>query len=265
VVNRFETTEKQIKMDYIFNNVPEKPNVKSLASTLPRGKWLNEADEEFSYLEQHEVKKDNWWNSMGSTLTLLKQARRIIVQSEDRIQKQEQRIKTLEELSNSDELTGILNRRGFMHEFEREIDRVNRNKSQGGLLIMIDLDNFKTINDAYGHDAGDAALKLIASTLNSDIRKMDITGRLGGDEFVILFVNTDRKQALERAQFLIKKLNNLSFIWQGEEVPVRASLGLKEYKKGSKAKHIFHAADQSMYENKKQIKSANTRQDNKVM
>lgn len=256
-------------MDYIFENIPQKPVThkltNGLATKAPRGKWLNDADQVFSYIEHHDVKKDSWWQSMGSTLTLLKQARRIIVQSENRIKEQEERIAVLEKLSNSDELTGISNRRGFMHEFERELDRVYRDKSQGGLLIMIDLDNFKTINDTYGHDAGDAALKVVATTLNSDIRKMDIAGRLGGDEFVILFVNTDRKQALERAQFLIKKLNNLSFIWQGEEVPVRASLGLKEYKKGNKAKHIFHAADQSMYENKRQLKSANTRQDNKVM
>lgn len=236
-----------------------------LQSTMPQGKWLNEADEVLSYLERHDVQKDSWWKSMGSTLTLLKHAHGIIAQSETRIKEQALRIKRLEKLSNTDELTAILNRRGFMHEFSRELDRVNRDKSQGGLLIMIDLDNFKSINDTYGHDAGDAALKLVAGTLESDIRTMDVSGRLGGDEFVILFVNTDRKQALERAQFLIKKLNNLSFIWQGEEVPVRASLGLKEYKKGSKAEHIFKEADESMYENKRQTRSANIRQDNKAL
>jgi diguanylate cyclase (GGDEF)-like protein len=152
-----------------------------------------------------------------------------------------------------------------MFEFERELDRVNRDKSQGGLLIMIDLDNFKSINDTYGHDAGDAALKLVANALSTDIRRMDVAGRMGGDEFVILFVNTDRKQALERAQFLIKKLNNLSFVWHGEEIPVRASIGLENYNKGDKSENIFRAADQSMYGNKKQIKSANARQDNKRM
>ncbi len=249
----------------MFNNIPQKPMTNGLQSTMPQGKWLNEADEVLSYLERHDVQKDSWWKSMGSTLTLLKHAHGIIAQSETRIKEQALRIKRLEKLSNTDELTAILNRRGFMHEFSRELDRVNRDKSQGGLLIMIDLDNFKSINDTYGHDAGDAALKLVAGTLESDIRTMDVSGRLGGDEFVILFVNTDRKQALERAQFLIKKLNNLSFIWQGEEVPVRASLGLKEYKKGSKAEHIFKEADESMYENKRQTRSANIRQDNKAL
>ncbi len=249
----------------MFDTIPQKPITNGLASRASQGKWLNEADKVFHYLERHDVQKESWWKSMGSTLALLKQAHRIILQSEKRIKEQKLRITKLEELSNTDELTTIKNRRGFMHEFDRELDRVNRDKSQGGLLIMIDLDNFKSINDAYGHDAGDNALKLVASTLNNDIRKMDVAGRLGGDEFVILFVNTDRKQALERAQFLIKKLNNLSFVWQGEEIAVHASLGLKDYKKGSKAEHIFHAADVSMYKNKNQIKAARVRQDNKVM
>lgn len=238
----------------MFNNVPQKPATKGLPHALKRtpmqGKWLDEADEVFSYLERHKIQKDSWWKSMNTTIGLLRQAHRLILQSEIKIKEQAEKIKKLEALSKTDELTQILNRRGFLHEFDRELDRVNRDKSQGGLLIMIDLDNFKSINDTYGHEAGDSALKLMASTLNNDVRTMDVTGRMGGDEFVILFVNTDRKQALERAQFLIKKLNNLSFIWKGHEIPVRASLGLKEYKKGSKAKHIFGAADENMYQNK---------------
>lgn len=243
----------------MFNDIRQKPVTKGINTSPRKGKWLNDAGEIFSYLERHDVKKDSWWQSMSTTLTLLKDAQRIILQSEKRLKAHAERIEELEKLSNTDELTNIANRRGFMHEFDRELDRVNRDKSQGGLLIMIDLDNFKSINDTHGHDAGDAALKLVAATLDSDIRKMDMVGRLGGDEFVLLFVNTDRKQSSERAQFLIKKLNNLSFIWDGEEIPVRASLGLKEYKKGSKAEHIFSAADDRMYEDKKRGKEQETK------
>ncbi len=253
----------------MFDNFTGQAAINTNKNVAMRGKWLNEADEVFSYLERHEKKgslqKDSWWQSMSTTLSLLKQAQKIISQSESRISEQTKRIEELQRLSSTDELTGIMNRRGFMQSFARELDRVNRDKSQGGLLIMIDLDNFKSINDTYGHDAGDAALKVVASTLANDIRTMDVAGRLGGDEFTILFVNTTRKDALERAQFLIKKLNNLSFIWQGTEIDVRASLGLKEYGKGSTAKTIFSAADASMYENKRQLKDLRLKQDNKVM
>ena len=218
------------------------------------GRWLNDAGEVFSYLQRHEIEKDGWWRTMSTTLTLLKQASHIIEKSERLIAEQEHRINELKKLSDTDELTGIVNRRGFMRAFKRELDRVGRDRSQGGLLVLIDLDNFKTINDTYSHQAGDAALRLVARTLCHDVRTMDIAGRLGGDEFVLLFVNTTRKDALERAQMIIRKLNNLSFIWDGKEIPVRASLGLKEYRKGSSIENIFSAADRDMYDNKRSMK-----------
>ena len=256
----------------MFNNLPPEglhdKLVQAPRISAKKGKWLNDASEVLSYLENNKDSKpdttqETAWGRLGNTLALLKQAHKIISQSELKISEQNKRIETLEHLATTDELTGITNRRGLIAAFDRELDRVNRDKSQGGLLIMIDLDNFKNINDTHGHEAGDTALQLVAKTLESDIRTMDIAARMGGDEFVIIFANTDRKQASERAQFLIKKLNNLSFIWQGDEVPVRASIGLKNYTQGSKAKHVFSAADSSMYENKKQTKGF-VKQDNKA-
>lgn len=226
-------------------------------NNMPRQDWLREADKVLASIQDEEMGK-NWAQSFSSTTALLRQAHDIIAQSEKRIAE-------LERISSTDELTGITNRRGFLHEFDRELDRVNRDKSQGGLLIMIDLDNFKTINDNYGHAVGDIALKVVASALANDIRTMDLVARLGGDEFVILFANTTRKDALERAQFIIKKLNSLSFVHQGEEIEIRASLGLREYKKGCKARKIFDDADADMYQNKKQIKEFDLRKRNRRM
>lgn len=185
---------------------------------------------------------------------ILKDAQRVIAE-------QQARIAELNRLATTDELTGISNRRGFTQTFERELDRIGRekknglNRLKGGLLIMIDLDNFKGINDVHGHAAGDAALKLVARTLQMDIRKMDAVGRMGGDEFVVLFTGTSREQAIERIQRLIKTLNNLSFIWEGKEIDVRASLGIKEYKPGDKIGRIFSTADTAMYSDKARIKN----------
>src|SRR5690606_9610578 len=120
-----------------------------------------------------------------------------------KIAEQEERIALLEKQVTMDELTGLLNRRGFFDTFDREIDRTNRGHSQGGLLVLIDLDNFKMINDTYGHQAGDAALKLVAKTLVTESRRMDACARLGGDEFIVLLANTDRDSVLTRAQALI--------------------------------------------------------------
>lgn len=171
----------------------------------------------------------------------------------------ESRIAELERQSTHDEMTGILNRRGFFENFAKEIDRTDRGYSQGGLLIMVDLDNFKAINDTYGHQAGDAALKLVAKTLVSSSRTMDSCARLGGDEFVLLMTDTARDKALARAQNLIKTLNSLSFVWYSAEIPVRASLGLKDYIKGDTIDDIFGAADENMYDNKRANKGHSLR------
>ena len=161
------------------------------------------------------------------------------------------RIAILEQMATTDELTGLMNRRGFYDAFERDLDRANRDITNGGLLIMIDLDNFKQINDQHGHEAGDDALRLVARTLQSHIRKMDIAARLGGDEFVLLFTNADPVATAERAQILNKTLNRLTLKWEGERIPVRASLGMRHYKKGDSMEKILSQADYQMYANKK--------------
>lgn len=147
-----------------------------------------------------------------------------------------------------------MNRRGFFQAFERELDRTTRKKSRGGLVIMIDLDNFKTINDTYGHPAGDAALQLIGKTLSEDIRNMDVAARLGGDEFALLFADARREDTLERAQKLIWKLNHLSLPWYGTDIPVRASLGIKEYTGADTVQAVFDAVDIEMYASKRSNK-----------
>ena len=94
----------------------------------------------------------------------------------------------LHELSVTDELTGLLNRRGFNTLAERQLEIADRSKSSIH-LIYTDIDNLKWINDNFGHAAGDKALKEVASAL-STLRKSDIVGRLGGDEFAILITDT---------------------------------------------------------------------------
>ncbi len=187
--------------------------------------------------------KDSMAMLMSMTLAALEQA-----QAE--LQTAQNRIGALEQLATTDDMTGLLNRRGFNEAFDRELDRTERSISEGGLLIMIDLDNFKAINDTYGHAAGDEALKLVAETLKRQIRRMDFAARMGGDEFVILFANAGKNRALDRAQSLALKLNSLVLRWQGDNIPVRASIGVKDYKKGDTLDAIFEQADATMYKAK---------------
>lgn len=209
----------------------------------------------FEKLEEHAREKDGWERSMSATLALLKQAHNMIEQAEDTIFAQEKRIRQLEKVATTDELTSMLNRRGFYDAFTGELDRCSRGLVNGGLLVLIDLDNFKMINDTYGHLAGDAALRLVGRTLKNEIRAMDCAARLGGDEFVLLLSHTTKRDAAARAQNIGWKLNNLSLAWYGEEIPVRASLGLKDFGAGDKADMIFNAADAGLYEQKEARKN----------
>ncbi len=222
-----------------------------------------EADKLLKLMEQQALEKDGHKRAMGATAALLKYAQKMIERAETIIEAQEGRIKQLEDMATSDELTGLKNRRGFFEAFIREIERCDRELSQGGLLILIDLDNFKAVNDTYGHLAGDACLRLVARTLSHEIRAMDVAARLGGDEFVILLSNTSKEQAAGRAQNLAWQLNHLSLAWHGEEIPIRASLGLRPFAAGDQANQIFNAADIALYADKnakpkKERRSAST-------
>lgn len=185
---------------------------------------------------------------------LLKTAHSLIAQAETHIANQNRRIRELEDLLTTDELTGLSNRRGFFDALRRELDRTNRDAREGGLLIMIDLDKFKAINDTYGHLAGDACLKKVGAFLNSEIRDMDVAARLGGDEFVLLFPKATRKKAERRAQDMAERFNSLTVEWDGQTIPVRASFGLKEYGPGTILSHLLDSADKKLYEHKKQRK-----------
>ncbi len=168
------------------------------------------------------------------------------------ILRHETRIAQLETLSTTDELTGLQNRRGFFRDFETELDRCGRGLSPGGLLVLIDLDNFKAINDTYGHAAGDACLRLVGRTLEETIRPMDSAARFGGDEFILLLSGAGKKSAADRIQKVAWTLNRLTLAWQGGEIAIHASVGIQEYGPGACAESIFRDADLAMYAKKKQ-------------
>lgn len=213
--------------------------------------WLEEAA---TLIEKHGNEIIGWNRKMSATLAHLKHAYETLSHAEEEIGDLRSRIVVLENLTTSDDLTGIKNRRGFMEAFEREIESCSRMKTVGGLLVMIDLDNFKSVNDTYGHQAGDAALKLVARTLSGEIRKTDVAARLGGDEFVLLLSNTTKEKAVSRAQMISWQLNNLSLAWDGEIIPLQASIGLKEFGASDRIETIMQSADETMYANKSERK-----------
>jgi diguanylate cyclase (GGDEF)-like protein len=169
-----------------------------------------------------------------------------MTEAEKRIERQEQRILELESLSITDELTNLLNRRGFSMQLHRALAFAARGKT-GGSIIMIDLDRFKRVNDTYGHAAGDALLQAVAESLKHRVRETDAIGRLGGDEFAVLMPGISREIAAVRIRGLDKELNDRSLQWEGIQIPIGASLGLAHYGEDDDELTVLRRADEDMY------------------
>lgn len=154
----------------------------------------------------------------------------------------------LREQSVRDPLTGLFNRRYLDEMLEREIERARRFEQSLGVL-MIDIDHFKQLNDAKGHEAGDAVLKEFGRMLASGFRTGDEAFRYGGEEFVVLMPNASAKDVLERAHGLRHELRQLHVPAAGYDVgPVTASMGVSAFPAdGSTPAELLRAADQALY------------------
>lgn len=171
-------------------------------------------------------------------------------EAEATIAEQKERIDQLETLSMTDELTGLLNRRGFVDAFRRELAGAKRT-SVGGVLVIIDLDGFKNINDTHGHLCGDWYLRQAARTLQDNVRGHDIVARFGGDEFAVLLTRTEPCQGAARAEALAQVFNQQVCHWQLKALPLCASFGTEAYGPDDKEDEIVRRADAGMYRAKR--------------
>jgi diguanylate cyclase (GGDEF)-like protein len=182
----------------------------------------------------------------GETEVALRLALIAMTEAEKWIERQEHRIKELEDLSITDELTRLLNRRGFSMQLQRALAFAARGDS-GGSVIMIDLDRFKLVNDTYGHAAGDALLQTVAESLKHRVRETDTIGRLGGDEFAVLMPGISKEIATKRIDALDRDLNGRTFQWEIAQIPLGASLSLAHYTGTDDEFDVLKRADEAMY------------------
>jgi diguanylate cyclase (GGDEF)-like protein len=170
--------------------------------------------------------------------------------TERRIARQRERIAYLERLAVTDELTGLLNRRGFVAQLGRTLDAARR-YDECGILIYVDLDGFKPINDGHGHAAGDAVLRILGRLLMDNVRTTDFVGRLGGDEFGVLLTRSRSVDGLGRAQVLDRVINRAKVTWGGATIRVRASLGFLAFGPDDDAETLLGRVDSMMYRTKR--------------
>ena len=153
-----------------------------------------------------------------------------------------------EEAAFTDHLTGLANRRRFERQLEREVNRTLR-LGHPFCLLMVDIDNFKKLNDTFGHSAGDEAIRLISKALRAGTRGIDLASRFGGEEFSILLVETPLERGMEVAERLRVAIRSISL---PSGAQVTASFGVAECPSSAQtASEILRAADDLLYEAKR--------------
>lgn len=178
--------------------------------------------------------------------------------AEQRMSEQQERISALEQLSVTDELTGIPNRRGLRSALGQALSSAARH-SEGGVLGFIDLDGFKAVNDTHGHTAGDTVLRHVAKALKKHVRPSDVVARISGDEFAIILTRCSSEQGQKRIRTLQKEINNSKAHYGNTVIPVKCSVGIQAFDGRTDPAELIEAADRAMYHDKQTRKGVHLR------
>jgi diguanylate cyclase (GGDEF)-like protein len=169
----------------------------------------------------------------------------------ERNQQLESMLHSVEALASTDPLTGLFNRRRFADVLKREFAVTKRYRNTLSCLLL-DLDHFKSINDRFGHDAGDQVLKEVARRITGSLREVDLAARYGGEEFVVLLPHTSKTDARIVAERLLKNVRKQEFNFGGEVLSVTTSIGCAGNSDvaSDNAEELVKCADVALYEAK---------------
>jgi diguanylate cyclase len=177
-------------------------------------------------------------------------ARKQADEAEARIQQLERELAEVSEMVHEDQLTGVLNRRGMDETFAKELHRSDRSKSPL-CVALLDIDNFKKLNDTLGHQAGDKALIHLAQVIKECLRPADTVARYGGEEFVIILPDTPLQDGVEAVERLQRELTKKFFLNNNERILVTFSAGVALRNHEEDQEDLVGRADKAMYIAKK--------------
>jgi diguanylate cyclase len=175
-------------------------------------------------------------------LTTRKQAN----EAEERVKQLERELEEVSELVREDQLTGALNRRGMDDVLEKEYKRIQRTKSPLSVALL-DIDNFKQVNDTLGHQGGDEALIHLTTVIKEALRPSDSVARYGGEEFLIIFPDTDMATAMEVVERLQRELTKKFFLHNNERKLITFSAGVALRADEEDQENLIGRADKAMY------------------
>jgi len=152
----------------------------------------------------------------------------------------------MERQATLDGLTGLMNHKTFYETLERELWRSRRH---GGMiaLIMADIDNLKTVNDTYGHRAGDKMIREVSSRIKECIRQIDSAARYGGDEFAVVLPNTTLDEAVLVSERIVDSVAHAPVTWQRMQIPLSISIGVGQYGPETNPEDITSRSDRALY------------------
>jgi diguanylate cyclase len=175
-------------------------------------------------------------------------------EAQARVKELEQTLTQVSEQVREDALTGMLNRRGLSDAFDTELARSERSKKPLCVAVL-DLDNFKKLNDTHGHQAGDDALVHLARVVKHTVRPTDVIARYGGEEFIVIYADTELQQAIEVTERLQRELTKRFFLHDNERLLITFSAGVAERQTGEAKEDLIGRADKAMYQAKSQGKN----------
>ncbi|MDX1536872.1 GGDEF domain-containing protein [Arsukibacterium sp.] len=187
--------------------------------------------------------------TMQAKIAELTRAEQQLAESNQRLETEvRKRTAQLEKMATTDELTGIINRRETMRVLDIEISRATRQHAPLSIM-MLDLDNFKVINDTFGHQRGDQTLKVAAECCQQQLRKTDYVGRIGGEEFLIILPDTAIDSAGELAERI--RISLQQYTTAHNTIPVcTASIGVAQCRKTDTSASLIQHADDALYKAK---------------
>lgn len=165
------------------------------------------------------------------------------------------RLAEAEEIADRDALTPLLNRRALVRELGR-IRTFAQRYGSAASLVYFDLDDLKSVNDRFGHAAGDAALQAVAERLRANVRDSDIVGRMGGDEFAVILVQADQATAEAKASSLARAIEAEPLRFGDWTAPLHVSFGVREISQDADPEAIVAQADAAMFARKRERRDA---------